>query len=187
MCFLTSPSLRSRGVPSLGLQDGQTQDTCLDRQDDQRLPVMMPRGVWWGLALRYPKANKQARLVERKVYFISDVGNCGWGGVDVCLQADSPPPLATSGARGFLHRMGLYAETAQSALTVILKSVISGLISIIFVVLGTVNFQFPGALVPISLRPILGIMAASGSCVQGPRGHRESEATEQLSTAQPQD
>ena len=84
--------------------------------------------------------------------------------MDVCPQADhSPPPsLATSGARDFLDRRGLYTKTAQSTLTVIKKLVISGLINIIFIVLSPVNFQFQGALVPIALRPVLGIMAASG-------------------------
>ena len=38
------------------------------------------RYVWKGLAAYHPKANKQARLVERKVCFISDAGN--WGGDD---------------------------------------------------------------------------------------------------------
>ena len=85
-----SPVLR--GTPAPGLQGDQTQDTRLDGQDDQRLPVMMPRGIWWGLAPHRPKANKQARLVERNVCFISDVGNWGWGGVDVCPQADHSPP-----------------------------------------------------------------------------------------------
>ena len=36
------------------------------------------------------KANKQARLVERKVCFISDASNCGGCGVDICPKADSP-------------------------------------------------------------------------------------------------
>ena len=35
----------------------------------------------WGPAARGSKANKEARLVERKVCFISDAGNGGgWGG-----------------------------------------------------------------------------------------------------------
>ena len=54
----------------------------------------------------------------------------------------------------------LHAETAQSSLTVTLKFVISGLTSIILVVLGTVTLQFQGALVPISLRSALRIVAA---------------------------
>ena len=47
----------------------------------------------------------------------------------------------------------------QSALTIIFRFVISGLTSIIFVVLGTVNLQFQGRCVPIYLRPILRTMA----------------------------
>ena len=35
--------------------------------------------VWWGLATHCSKANKQTRLVERKVCFISDAGNWGEG------------------------------------------------------------------------------------------------------------
>ena len=56
--------------------------------------------------------------------------------------------------------MGLDAETAQSSLTVIFKLIISGLTSIILVVLGTVTLQFWGALVPIYLQSILRIVAA---------------------------
>ena len=84
-------------------------------------------------------------------------------------SADCPLSTRTMGGgvmKGFIDRGRGCLQKQQSALTVILKLVISGLISIIFIVLGTVNFQFPGALVPISLRPILGIMAASGSSVQ---------------------
>ena len=71
--------------------------------------------------------------------------------------------LATSGARCFTERSGgglLPAETAQSSLTVIFKLVISSLTSIILVVLSTVNLQFQGPFVPISLQPVLGIVAA---------------------------
>ena len=54
----------------------------------------------------------------------------------------------------------LRAETAQSSLTVIFSMAISGLTGITFVVLGTVNLQFRGALVLISLQSVLRIMAA---------------------------
>ena len=60
--------------------------------------------VWEGLAACRPKANKQARLVERKVCFISDASNC-WGRVvDTCPKADPHSTLATSGARAFIER-----------------------------------------------------------------------------------
>ena len=57
------------------------------------------------------------------------------------------------GGRGYTQK------TAQSSLTVIFKLVISGLTSLILVVLGTGNLQFQDPLVPISLRPVLGIVA----------------------------
>ena len=56
--------------------------------------------------------------------------------------------------------MGLHAETAQSALAVIFKLVIGGLISVILVVLGTVNLQFQSNAVSIFLRPVRGTGAA---------------------------
>ena len=50
-------------------------------------------------------------------------------------------------------------QKEQSALAVILKLVISGLTSVILIVLGTVSVQFQGPLVPISLRPVLRVVA----------------------------
>ena len=92
------------------------------------------------LAARCSKANKQPRLVERKVCFISDAGNWGQGRADVCPKADSQLPPVTSWARGFIdRRRGLHAGTGQSAVTVIFKLVTGGLTCIILVVLGTVN------------------------------------------------
>ena len=71
------------------------------------------------------------------------------------------PPVAPSGARAFIDRkMGIDVGTAQSTLTVIFKLIISGLTSVILIVLGTVNLQFRGQFVPISLRSVLRIMAA---------------------------
>ena len=55
---------------------------------------------------------------------------------------------------------GLHAETAQSSLTVISKLVISGLTSMILIILGAVNLQFQGPFVPISLQSILRIVAS---------------------------
>ena len=46
------------------------------------------------------------------------------------------------------------------ALIVVFKLVISGLTSVILIVLGTVNLQFQGPFVPISLWPVLRIVAA---------------------------
>ena len=65
------------------------------------------------------------------------------------------PPLVASGPRAFIDRSegGIHAEKQQSL-------VISGLISVILVVSGTVNLQFQGKFVSISLRPVLGIVEA---------------------------
>ena len=72
------------------------------------------------------------------------------------------PPTDNQWARAFIDGgRELRVETAQSALAVILKLVIGGLTSIILTVLSTVNLQFQGRFVPISLRPILRIVAAS--------------------------
>ena len=70
-------------------------------------------------------------------------------------------PTPSQWARSFIDRgrRGRPAVTAQSAVTVIWKLIISGLTSIIFVVLGTATLHFQGWLVPISLRPVLGMAA----------------------------
>ena len=59
-----------------------------------------------GLAVHHSKANKQARLVERKVCFISDAGNWGTGGeggwwTSVLVQRLTVPYPLTS--RGWEH------------------------------------------------------------------------------------
>ena len=76
---------------------------------------------------------------------------------DICPKADK------HGVRALTDRVGegaLHAGTAQSSLTVIFRLVMSGLTSIILNVLGTVNLQFQGPFVPISLRSVLRIVAA---------------------------
>ena len=48
-----------------------------------------------GLAARRSKANKEARVVERKVCFVLDAGNWrgeGWGRGTLVPKADFPPP-----------------------------------------------------------------------------------------------
>ena len=105
-----------------------------------------------GPAAGHSKVNKQARLVERKVRFISDAGNWGSAREQTSVQRQ----LATRGARDFIDwRRGLHVDPAQSALLVIFKFILDGLTSVISIVLGTVSLQFQGPFVPISLRSIL--------------------------------
>ena len=107
-----------------------------------------------GLATHRSKANKQARLVERKVCFISDASIwCGEGGRHLSkgrLRHTPPHSRQAEGESFYQHSGGqLHVETAQSSLTVIFKLVLSGLTSIILIVLGTVNLQFQGSFVSI--------------------------------------
>ena len=75
------------------------------------------------------------------------------------VQRPTPPTNDNQGARAFIGEgRGLRAETAQAALTFILNLVIDGLTSVLLIVLSTINLHFQGRFVPISLRPILGIM-----------------------------
>lgn len=115
----------------------------------------------WVPAAHCSKANKQARLVERKVWFISGAGNCGGRVADICPKADSPHPLHKNRVRAFIDRGGrwLYAETAQSPPTVIFRLAISALTSVILIVFSTVHLQVQGPFVFISLWPVLGIVA----------------------------
>ena len=112
-----------------------------------------------GLAAHRSKASKQARLVERKVCYISSASNW-WGRVvNICPKADSPHDK--QGVRASIDRVE--GVTCRNSIVISnrhLQLVISGLTSIILVFLGTVNLQFRGALVPVSLQSVLGIVAA---------------------------
>ena len=111
-----------------------------------------------GPTAHHSKAVKKNRLMERKVCFILDAGNQGRGQTPV--QRPTPFP-DNQWARAFIDGgRGLCAETAQSALTVILKLVISGLTSVILIVLTALNLQFQGQFVSHFLRPVLKIVAA---------------------------
>ena len=88
-----------------------------------------------------------------------------WGGWQTSVQRPIPPyptpPRQAEGESFYRHSGGqLHVETAQLSLTVIFKLVLSGLTSIILVVSGTVNLQFQGPFVPISLWPVFGIVTA---------------------------
>ena len=101
---------------------------------------MLPKCMLGGcLAARHSKANKQARLEERKICFISDAGN--WrGGWQPSVQRPTPPSDKQA-VRAFTDKVGgggLHAERAPSSLTVRFTLVISGLTSITLVVLGAV-------------------------------------------------
>ena len=70
------------------------------------------------------------------------------------------PPYWRPVRQELVQTEGGGSKKKQSALIVILKQVISCLTSVILVVLGTVNLQFQGYFVSISLRPVLRIVAA---------------------------
>ena len=76
----------------------------------------------WGLVAQRSKASEHAMLVERKICFISDAGNCGGGQTSV--QRPTPRPSThthqQTGDKKFYRQRG---ETAQSALPVIWKLV----------------------------------------------------------------
>lgn len=79
--------------------------------------------------------------MERKVCSMLDTGNQGREGVgQMPVQRPHPPPIDNQWERAFIGQgRGLHAEIAPSALKVILKLIISGLISVILIVLSTVN------------------------------------------------
>ena len=106
----------------------------------------------------HSKANK----LERNACFISDASN--WGrGWQPSVQRLTPPP-DKQGVRAFIDKVCVWGGvTCRNSIVISnshLQLVISGLTSIILVALGTVNLQFWGALVPISLQSVLRIVAA---------------------------
>ena len=83
--------------------------------------------------------------MERKVCFILDAGKRGGGHREGRCLFKGQLPYWQPGTRVFTDKgRELYAETAQSSLTVILKLVIHGLTIIILIVLDTINLQFQG-------------------------------------------
>ena len=72
------------------------------------------------------------------------------------------PLLASSGAGAFRDKRRDYMQKEYSQLrqSVIFKVIIGGLTTVVFIFLGTVNLQSQGLFIPISLRPVLRIVAA---------------------------
>ena len=99
--------------------------------------------------------------MERNIRFISDAGNWEVGVVDICPKANSsyPTPVNRQWVR---DRVGEGVTSRKR--TVIsnshLQLIMSCLTNVILVVSVTVNLQFRGALLPVSLCSILGIVAA---------------------------
>ena len=112
------------------------------------------------------ESNTERQVLDRRKDNFIEKGDNPGEKVDLCSKETTPHCQQRTrdfkevfqGCVGGERR--LHAETSQSALTIILKLVISGLISVIFIVLSTVNLQFQGWFVPISLRPAFTILAA---------------------------
>ena len=100
-------------------------------------------------------------VFERKICFISDTSIQGWGRlVDICPKTNSSLPDKQCGKKLYKQKWGAAACRNSTVISNILKLIICGLISIILVVLGTVNLQFQGSIFPISLWLLLRIVAA---------------------------
>ena len=110
--------------------------------------LLLPKvcGVWLLIAQKPIKG--QAGGKESLLYFrcwqLHNWVGAGW---QTFIQRLIPPPQGA-------------ACRNSTALMVIFKLVISSLMNIILTILGTVHFQFQGPFVPISLRPVLRIVAA---------------------------
>ena len=84
------------------------------------------------------KSQKQAKVVARKICFISDLGNwgCGWEGDRHVSKGHLPPPSPQAGGESFYRWWWggeLHAETALPSLTISFKLIIGGLITIVLV------------------------------------------------------
>ena len=134
----------------------------------------------WGLASRHSKANKEAKLVERKVCFTLDASNQA-----SCPKAKSPHWQHNQWARVFVdRRRELRAEIAQSALTIIMTLVISGQICIIWIV--QLIFSVRGSLFPFlwgqysALWPLMSYYSLVIKELTSPPGGGVSVSTRQL-------
>ena len=122
------------------------------------VPGVSKRGGVW--LFDPPKANKQARLVDRKACFTSEVGNWGVERGWTSLQRLTPPTGNEWGESFHRQRQRAPCRNAQSALTAIFRLVSSGLTSVMLLVSGTANLQLQGWFISVSLRAVLRIVAA---------------------------
>ena len=97
-------------------------------------------------------------MAEREVCLISDASGQGLGEERMSAQRPTPP-TDNQWARALWAEGAGYMQKQQSALTVTLNLIISGLTSIILIVLSTINLQYQGQFVPNFLRQILRIVA----------------------------
>ena len=105
--WLATSSRLRLSEPSRPLEDPGEPATASSSQPHVWHQNLLRKGMWGSEgcpATRCSKASKQARLVERKVCFISDASNCEeWGcGADICLKSDSP--CDKQGVRAFIDR-----------------------------------------------------------------------------------
>ena len=63
------------------------------------------------------RGNKQARLVESKVFFISDACNCGGRVVDIHPQVGSPYPCNQWGKSFYRHKQG-WGTTCRNSIVI---------------------------------------------------------------------
>lgn len=80
-------------------------------------------------------------MAEREVCLISDASGQGLGEERMSAQRPTPP-TDNQWARALWAEGAGYMQKQQSALTVTLNLIISGLTSIILIVLSTINLQF---------------------------------------------
>ena len=122
-------------------------------------PTSVTKERGWLLARQKP-INSTGSWKGKFLYFRS--GN--WDGenlADNCPKADSTHSHQAGGRNSYRQNgVGLQAEIPQPSPTGIFELVITRLTSVIMVVLGTVNLQFWSPFIPISLQPVLGIVAA---------------------------
>ena len=115
----------------------------------------------WGPATHCSKAIKEGRLVGRKVCFISVLPATGGGGEIRLVSKGWLPSTDNQGVRTFISRGRGYRQRQHTQLWQSSWNwSCGGLISIFLIVLSTINLQFQGRFVPISLRPVLRIVAA---------------------------
>ena len=126
-------------------------------------PSVTESGVWL-LASQKPIMRPGWWKWKFALFWMITTGVLGGGQMPVQRLSTLPPLPWQSGAKSFYRwkEEAICRNSIQSALTVILNLVIGGLTSIILIVLGTVNLQFHGWFVFISLKQILGIV---GVCV----------------------
>ena len=110
---LLGPSEMDTSHWSLGSLGGLEDESLEGNVLAELLYTLLPKGVWGLVAHLLPQSQQNRSGWWKGKFALLQIPASG-AGADICLKANSPPCLATSGARAFIDRGGGYMQKQHS-------------------------------------------------------------------------